>query len=70
MPYTHFITLRQPLLLLVALVCFTAACSQPEYGVKLPALPSGVQIPANLQNKLRYDASSQSLLLKDHFDCS
>ncbi len=66
MPYTHFITLRQPLLLLAALVCFTAACSQPEYGVKLPALPSGVQIPANLQNKLRYDASSQSLLLKDH----
>lgn len=66
MPYTHFVMLRQPLLLLVALVCFTAACSQPEYGVKLPALPSGVQIPANLQNKLRYDASSQSLLLKDH----
>jgi phosphate transport system substrate-binding protein len=66
MPYTHFVMLRQPLLLLATLVFFTAACSQPEYGVKLSALPSGVQIPADLQKKLRYDAASQSLLLKDH----
>lgn len=59
---------RKPIVIvwLACLALAVSACAKPEYGVRLSALPAGVQIPANLQDKLRYDAATQTLLVKDH----
>ncbi|MDW8467081.1 MAG: substrate-binding domain-containing protein [Chloroherpetonaceae bacterium] len=52
--------------LCVVLATVFSACAKPEYDVKLAALPSGVEIPKELQEKVRYDAAKQSLIVKDH----
>lgn len=57
---------QKPALWLLLFAFAVSACAKPEYGVKLSALPAGVQIPENLKEKLRYDAATQTLFVKDH----
>lgn len=63
-------SVQTPFLVLLLLGLLLSACAKPEYDVKLPALPSGVEIPAALQAKLRYDAAKQSLILRDYLTAS